>query len=374
MRRSNCSLALLSAGLALLGPPLACCRSSGQGALDAGPDAGSVLPSPALSPLAACQELATALSALEVRCGRLALADEARYAASLCSGGVALRQAEFDAGTLAFSAKAVACEAAFRQAQPCNVSPDAESGCGQLGWGSLPQGDLCDDPLGCQSGLYCQRLSSSAPCGSCAPDPGLGGPCGPGAFGAPCGAGLCDGAACQVAVGQGDQCYAQGAVCDPGLSCQTGICNQPAGVGASCGADSDCQDGLFCDPSALVCTPRGQPFLSCDAGVCGFGLACVAPDGGGPTCLPLAAGGPCLSGSDGGLCLEGEACGPDGGCRAEPGPGEACDGQLPCLAGGCVQGRCQPLTAGQPCRQDLDCASGRCGGGGVTAVCGPDCS
>ncbi len=351
---------------------LAAC-SGGPSSADGGADAGATgfLPPSALAPLQACAELAQSLGDLEVRCGRMAAGDEPAWTRAFCAGAFATQQGLFDAGLLAYDATAVACEKSFREEQPCNLPANAPSGCTQLAWGVQVRGAACGDPAACQNGDYCDRLVAGAACGSCTTDPGLGGACGPAASGAPCAGGACDGFNCQEAVGRGQPCGVQSTVCGPLLSCNTvGLCEDPAGVGAGCGSDGDCQDGLFCDPNQLVCLVRVGDGGPCPTGGCLFGFACVAGSGdGGRVCAPMFPGGSCT----GGFCLEGEGCA-DGGCVAAPGPGQPCAAGASCLAGACVARECQELAAGQPCRSGLECATGLCGGSGAQALCAGACS
>ncbi|MHB1844419.1 MAG: hypothetical protein ACYCWW_06230 [Deltaproteobacteria bacterium] len=338
---------------------------------DAGADSGSSsLPNPALSPTAACEQLSGALAALEVRCGRLAAADEAVYAASLCAGATARAQQAYDAGLLAYSAVAVACEVKFRGSQPCNLSPSTQSGCAPLAWGNLVEGDQCDDPSSCGQTLFCERVSGSSPCGICTADPGLGGPCGPSAYGAPCQQGLCDGTTCDEVAGEGQPCFLTASVCSAGLTCQQSVCLPPAEDGGVCTSTEDCADGLYCESG--ICSTRGGVGAACASAACAFGLGCGLTDGG-TACEPLDAGGACVIGPDGGSCLEAEWCGSDGGCLRMPSLGQPCSGGEPCLDGACVGGSCQLLGAGQPCAGGLACDNGRCGGDGIVPVCEPDC-
>ncbi|MHB8417219.1 MAG: hypothetical protein ACYDCL_04025 [Myxococcales bacterium] len=359
---------------------LAAACGNGGGAGDGGPDAGTAgrLPSPGLAPSAACVQLAAALGALEVRCGRMAAADEASWVAAYCQGSFAVQQSLWDAGLLAYDPAAVTCEASFRQHQPCNLAPIAPSGCNQLAWGVAVTGDACGDPASCENGDYCSRAATGLACGSCAADPTLGGNCGPAVSGAPCQGGGCDGFNCQEVVGLGEPCGVQSSVCQPLLSCNAAfLCEDPGGVQTSCGSDGDCQDGLYCDQNLLQCLFRIGDGGACPTGGCQAGFACAGapspqPDAGGSPvayCQPLFPGGPCV----GGLCLEAEAC-VDGGCVSERGLGQPCAPGSACLAGACVLGTCQELGAGQPCQSDAQCQTGLCGGSGATPVCAGPCA
>ncbi len=355
---------------------------------DAGADAGDGLPTPALSPADACARLAAALASVEVRCGRLAASDQARYAASLCTGWVDAEQAAWDAGRFAYSAQAVSCAVSFRAAEPCNLSTRTLTGCEPLAWGTLATGDPCGDDLACAFGDYCYRQAPGDSCGTCAPDPSTGGACGPAASNAPCASGICDGEQCQVEAGVNGFCNTLigggGAVCQPGLACLDGNCRSPGAAAARCVTSSDCQDGLYCS-SEGACAARPLQGAPCPDGVCGFGLVCTyGPDGGPgdggadagePTCAKLVAGGPCVADLSGQPdCLEGEWCDGDGGCLPRPALGESCSARSPCLAGVCDAGTCGELPAGAACQFAQDCESQLCGGESLTPVCGGACS
>jgi hypothetical protein len=366
---------------------LAACTSGGHGGSDAGPDSGAAapLPSPALDPIDACNQIATARTSLEVRCDRLAAVDQANWAAAYCAGWIETQQAEFDAGLLAYDPAAVACEAAFRKGQACNLATNSPSGCGVLAWGVLLTGDPCGDPSSCQEGDYCDRSAAGIACGSCTADPQIGAACGPAVSNAPCQGSQCDGFNCEAISALGGGCGAEASVCGPGLTCNTSdVCANPAVEGAPCGQDGDCLDGLYCDPNLFACTLRPAVGAPCPAGYCAFGAVCVGPpegvdggvDGGaaadaGPArCLQMTPLGPCVAG----FCLEGEACGPDGGCVAQPGLGQPCTAAVPCLAGSCFAGVCTSLPANQPCSSSQECQSDLCGGTGAFPVCAGSCA
>ena len=369
-----------SAILAALGL-LACSGNGGGGkSSDAGPDGGASapLPSPALDPVDACNQLAQALATLEVRCNRLAAADQAAWVAAYCAGWIQTEQALFDAGQLAYDPTAVNCEASFRKGQSCNLPNNTPSGCTSLAWGTLLTGDVCGDPYSCMAGDYCNRNTPGIACGTCNLDPVLGDTCGPAVSNAPCVGSQCDGFNCQDISQLAGSCGQQSTVCAPTLTCQNDVCSHPVAEGASCGQDGDCLDGLFCDPNLMVCSLRSAAGAPCPAGACVFGAVCVYPDVGdaglldaGPgTCVQMQPGGPCVLG----FCLEGEMCGPDGGCVAQPGLGQPCTAAVPCLAGSCFGGSCVALPPNQPCSAPTQCQSDLCGGSGAFPVCAGACT
>ncbi len=360
--------------------PLAACSSNGGGN-DAGSDAGTVapLPSPALDPVDACNQIAQALAGLEVRCDRLAQVDAASWAAAYCAGWIATEQAEFDAGLLAYDTTAVTCEAAFRKGQACNLPANSPSGCGTLAWGTLLTGDTCGDPYSCQAGDYCNRNAPGVACGNCYPDPQAGSACGPAVSNAPCLGSQCDGFNCEPVSALGGQCGEESVVCGPGLTCNTSdVCSNPQVEGTSCASDADCLDGLFCNNNLLICQIRPAVGAPCPGSACVFGAVCVVPelpDGGdedaGPgTCVQMTPLGPCVVG----FCLEGEACNFDGGCVAQPGLGQPCTAEVPCLAGSCFGGLCVSLPANQACGSPSQCQSDLCGGAGNFPVCAGACT
>jgi hypothetical protein len=348
---------------------------------DAG-DAGIALPGNPLSPSDACQQLALAQGNLELRCSRMTRGDSVRYEASLCPAQrLAQESAAFQAGKLAYDSSAVGCVTSYRTLQDCNALPDSDTGCGLIGWGIQPAGASCDTDISCGPGLWCKRLTATSGCGTCTLAAVQGDPCGPLASNAPCGSGACDGIACVPVVGLGQMCMPESINCSAGLICQMAGCAPPGGPGVICLFDTDCQDGLFCDPATGKCAARAQPGGDCATTECVLGFACgfVAPlaDGGvdaGPvTCLPLGGmGQACVFGSDGGVCKEAESCQDDGKCSPIPALGDTCDAG-PCLTGLCQGGSCSLAAAGGACGQNFDCISSLCVAA-PTLVCAAACA
>jgi hypothetical protein len=179
--------------------------------------------------------------------------------------------------------------------------------------GALTQGAACAFATQCQSG-FCS-IAPGAPCGTCAPAPQPGTPCGQLTT---CGAGLtCNGssATCQLPA-------AAGAACAPGQSCVAGSAcigsSSSTGVSGTCkpaveAAGSACSTvtvecdlfaGLTCNTATNACAPAvfvgaGQPcaFVPADsqAQYCSGGQHCPsAVDGGQPLCPSVSpSGGPC---------------------------------------------------------------------------------
>jgi hypothetical protein len=339
---------------------------------DAG-DAGVALPATPVAPIDACQQLALALGNLELRCNRMTRDDATRYEASLCPAErVAAETADFLAKKSAYDTNGVGCVTSYRTMQACNALVDSDTGCGLVGWGIQGVGQPCSTAISCAPGLWCKRSVANSACGTCTAVPVQGDPCGPLAQNAPCGSGTCDGISCVPVAGLGQMCAPESIACAPGLVCQSAGCAQPGNVGVNCLFDSDCADGLFCDPGSGKCATRAQPVGDCTTQECvlGFGCGFAAPvvdggtdggiDAGNPTCLPLGGmGQACVYAAGGGLCKEAETCGSDGKCAPIPALGDLCDGGA-CLAGICQSGSCSLSAGGGTCGQNIDCVSSIC--------------
>ena len=104
--------------------------------------------------------------------------------------------------------------------------------------------------------------------------------------------------------------------------------------------DRQCEDGTLCEPEAAVCVALRQ------------------------------AGGTC-SGQQ--QCVEGNFCDVENQmCEPYPDEGEPCRGLGFCAEPyECIDGTCALLDAGEPCRYDHYCRSGRCDD--ATGVCLPGC-
>jgi hypothetical protein len=55
------------------------------------------------------------------------------------------------------------------------------------------------------------------------------------------------------------------------------ICRKRNAAGAACSTISDCMDGTYCDPDALMCAPERKLNEPCDdaSSPCGYGLTCT---------------------------------------------------------------------------------------------------
>ncbi len=149
----------------------------------------------------------------------------------------------------------------------------------------------------------------------------------------------CEGAACGAA---GQECCAEGAPCQTGLSCLvSGLC-EAAGVDAgppSCGAR-----GSACCASIPECASG----LACMGGTCLEAAGCGAT---GQTCCA------------GGACNSGLTCDPSSNtCRSSTAPtcvpdGGACTTSADCCSSDCVSGTCDNGGTLPPCGSFATCGS-----------------
>jgi hypothetical protein len=263
--------------------------------------------------------------------------------------------------------------------------------CGKAFVGHLPAGSACYDPVECASGTSCvPSMPYSAGPGTCSPLVAIGDTCDAGtACPTSCGgpappvcddAGSCDDDAgyfpipsydcvdglpcvCAPALGEGQTCFVAlvgvvgPSLCAEGLFCDTastwpGVCRRLGSLdaGAACtpGLDFECAAGLYCDPSAMQCSPRLPAGATCAAEfACQDGLWCVGFTNG----LTGVCAAPLFNGSCDATKL-----------KAYPLPGT--DGCL-AISQQCVQGRCNSLPSTGPC--DVYCLSGPCVNGACTA-------
>ena len=163
---------------------------------------------------------------------------------------------------------------------------------------------------------------------------------------------------------------ANGAACNEGFQCTSGVCTvalitnadgseTPASCGTcqtpdACGATlTGCTPGTTCSATTSSCQPivYGAAGDTCDQQVlrCGSGLTCLPESG--VCAAPAADGAPCTSFADcqGGVCTLARVC-------ATPTygkPGDPCDAENICLVGFCPFGdtvTCPTVIAnGQPC-------------------------
>jgi hypothetical protein len=149
----------------------------------------------------------------------------------------------------------------------CGPLPDVGSPCAPLITNRGPTSGACSGA----TGVLC--LGGDAGNGTCAP---------PGAPGAACFAGQCDGThVCVLADGS------TGGTCEP-----------LPGAGSPC-SNRGCAPDTYCDPDTLRCTaptPLGHACeepLATTGGPCAAGATCTSTEGG--TCVPGSRGDPCTS-------------------------------------------------------------------------------
>lgn len=266
------------------------------------------------------------------------------------------------------------------------------------------EGELCaSGGRTCVAGTRCVRVDAmDARClrersegGACAPAPGLPGLCGPGLVCnveavrsrgyAPLGiTDVADVARCRPAVGEGEVCGARlRRPCGPGLSCvvdgSVGRCvrdGTPGGLalGDPC-YQGGCREGLLCEASHCV-SPAGAG-APCDRDVdCEPGLFCAKPLGRLGACTARPSPRERCNAFDGSpACVDGWRCGPNGTsspCEGWGGIGQRCLGSWPqceegllCNGESCVAAPLGAGASGGRCRDD---AAARCDAG---LVCDP---
>ena len=208
--------------------------------------------------------------------------------------------------------------------------------------GSRDIGDSCECRADCRSDLYCAHAS-----GHIVEDEEHG------ALG-----GICSDEGTCIPRRTADEPCDEGFVCARELICLVGakVCADAQPEGASCGASSDCQEGLFCNTAleAAACSRPGGV-----GAVCGETAQCLA-------------GLSCNTGYDPGRCEEPHLGGMNDPCSddAHCGASLMCYHTSYCEAVGSDGAiyHASPATctlagtaeSGAPCQQDEHCTSGRC--------------
>ena len=123
--------------------------------------------------------------------------------------------------------------------------------------------------------------------------------------------------------------------CPNGFVCTGGICDLPAPLGTTCGADPECAsgqctDGVCCESECLGICRKCKPTGRCENLPAGTEEAGDCPDAS-------------------------ETCGPDGGCKKAT--GETCNSNTDCANARCVDNRCCPELCNGECES---CATGVC--------------
>jgi len=239
---------------------------------------------------------------------------------TLCNEALALPGMAITSGGLE------SCVAAIK-AGGCSVADGQQpNGPCTFSAGSLASGTSCLTDDQCQSG--------ACTAGNEAPDGGTV---------------LCGTCSTPVAVGQS---------CASGQSCgPSAVCNGPIGtsgptcatitfgaVGAACNDSStECNAGLYCEPSTQKCAAPGDSGTACDTD-----QACTSP----LVCPPAASPGASTT------------------CQSPGAAGAACSEDAGCVVGlGCTQAGCATVTwasAGQPCSDTVRCLVGGCPSTGTT--------
>jgi hypothetical protein len=286
-----------------------------------------------------------------------------------CAGEVCAGAAHCDGGN---------CVANLANGQPCDEPSDCQSGicnatsgicCGQscgAGVACVGAGTTCDDPTcggsgqaccagnACDSGA-CSRNLRCEPCGDlnqicCFDSHNI--PYCNGGLGCP------DGACWPAECGGPNEACCDGTRCQNGLVCDTAqICRVPCGGnGQVCCAGGTCGSGLACDGQS--CRACGALNQACCAGdVCAAGLECGASFSGNQTkCVANcgAAGETCCRAGGAAVCDAGLECNANAQCVANGcgSPGQICCYLRECDGAPCsINIMCEPCgnEVGQPC-------------------------
>lgn len=153
-------------------------------------------------------------------------------------------------------------------------------------------GEPCGAGVACAEGLGC-RMGPAVDEGSCQLLPELGEPCALGRFGPfLCAEGLaCNAQLCGLPPGVGEACAVGEIRCEPGLGCHVegaeSLCKPRVAEGEPCGLDDSCSVGLFCDFQVQRCRAHYELGAPCSAGnECGVEGSCVPDAQGDFRCVP----------------------------------------------------------------------------------------
>lgn len=173
----------------------------------------------------------------------------------------------------------------------CQPRAAENAACG----GTNPQ---CMSGLTCNSGT-CVKSVSIPSGGACSYSGPPGTNC---ATGTTCIPGSGGTTTCEALPKKGEQCTY---ICDTGLTCSKGTCQEKVAVGGACPTGNECQSTLYCDQATKLCAALkvGKAGDACgsSAGVkCDAGLSCKSSVVDGPTtCIALKnKGETCVASSD----------------------------------------------------------------------------
>jgi hypothetical protein len=242
--------------------------------------------------------------------------------------------------------------------------------------GLVGEGDACRHSFECQRGLRCQLDSCPGVCRRLAQQDqacAANSDCDPtqslycrGVADADAGADAGTVKTCQRYLALDADCVTNQDQCVPGGICMNGSCRRISTVFTLSEADPCYANGFLCD-RGLSCEFSGLPFLSQGACVAGKQML--------DACL-LAVPGECPTGS---YCSA-NAFNADGQCLATPTENQPCANGFEqaigvssaCVAGlACIEGICKPIAAlSGACEADAQCYSGVCGSAAVCVVPG----
>jgi hypothetical protein len=289
------------------------CAGDGAAATDAAApirDAGSDAAGETLPAASYCDETADSYCDFYLRCGRMAVDDQAtcrdvfletcrsrylpRYVALETAGLLRLRRDGVDA--CAAHLGAVACAA---------QRGDLDGPCRGMWEGTLPAGGSCGLDI---EGLVCSAGTE------CVLDPSL------------CGV-------CTALAGTDQPCTAPELTCGAAAVCAEGVCRARLAVGAGCAGTDACVLGASCEGGTCVGSQVVRLGDACDAAHrCPYLTRCA-----GGTCrLTACLGGACASDVD---CASGW-CAPSGECSPLLSAGATCDSPLQCVSGSCLEDGC----------------------------------
>ena len=273
--------------------------------LDAGPDLDDA--GVALSSEGYCEAIVDFFCAFYLRCGRMAVADEAACRPVFLEACNARYEPSYvaleEAGLLGLSADGIGqCRSHLESAACDQVQLELQGPCAGMWVGTQSAGEPCGFDV---------ESFTCAPGTACVLDLSL------------CGV-------CTTAVADGESCAGRELTCGAESYCDDqGRCAARRRAGESCGVDERCVLGTVCTDGTCA-----GPAYSAVGAACDFDTRC-----------PYAS-----------RCL-------DGTCVATVPLGAACGPLQPCDSGWCDDGVCVPLLAqGETCSDADQCQTGSCGG------------